>query len=108
MCFITFIYKIGKDLTTYYGKYASDSISDDHEGLDKEVKPFLIDGLNAYRKRNNIPEIDVDICVGILSFSTNSFIPTFSSDDEIKCFDFYYEKYNQKSKTYVNAKLIEM
>ena len=32
--FITFIYKIGKNQRAYYGKYATDSISDDHEGLD--------------------------------------------------------------------------
>ena len=108
MCFITFIYKIGEYLTTYYGKYASDYISDYREGLYKEVKPFLFDGLNAYRKRNNIPEINVEVYVGILSFSTHSFIPTFSSNNKIKCFDFYYEKYDLISKTYINGKLINM
>ena len=34
MPFITFIYKVGKNYKTYYGKYCFDYISDDHEGLD--------------------------------------------------------------------------
>jgi hypothetical protein len=37
MSFITFIYKVGKNPKTDYGKYCFDSISDDHEGLDEEV-----------------------------------------------------------------------
>ena len=41
MPFITFIYKVGKNSKTYYGKYCFDYISDDHEGLDNEVKYFL-------------------------------------------------------------------
>ncbi len=38
MPFITFIYKVGKNYKTYYGKYCFDYISDDHEGLDNEVE----------------------------------------------------------------------
>ena len=41
MPFITFIYKVGKNHKTYYGKYCFDYISDDHEGLDNEVKYIL-------------------------------------------------------------------
>ena len=51
MSFITFIYKVGKNYKTYYGKYCFDYISDDHEGLDNEVKDILITGLNKYRKK---------------------------------------------------------
>jgi hypothetical protein len=54
MPFITFIYKIGKNNKTYYGKYCINSMSDDHEGLDNEVKYLLIKGLNEYRKKKNI------------------------------------------------------
>ena len=103
MPFITFIYKVGKNNKTYYGKYCFDYISDDHEGLDNEVKDKLIKGLNEYRKKNNIQELKSTIIIGILSFSSDNIIPTYSTDDEIKCFDFYY---NDDNKIYMNGKLI--
>ena len=103
MPFITFIYKVGKNYKTYYGKYCFDYISDDHEGLDNEVKYILIKGLNEYRKKNNIQELKTKIVIGILSFSSNNIIPTYSTDNEIKCFDFYYDSDN---KIYINGKLI--
>ena len=103
MPFITFIYKVGKNYKTYYGKYCFDDISDDHDGLDNEVKYILINGLNEYRKKNNIQELKSKIVIGILSFSSNDIIPTYSTDNEIKCFDFYY---NYDNKIYINGKLI--
>ena len=103
MPFITFIYKVGKNYKTYYGKYCFDYISDDHEGLDNEVKYILIKGLNKYRKKNNIQKLKTKIIIGILSFSSDNIIPTYSTDNEIKCFDFYYSDDN---KIYINGKLI--
>ncbi len=103
MHFITFIYKVGKNYKTYYGKYCFNYISDNHNGLDNEVKDIVIKGLNEYRKKNNIQELKSKIIIGILSFSSNNIIPTYSSDDEIKCFDFYY---NYDNKIYINGKLI--
>jgi hypothetical protein len=103
MPFITFIYKVGKNYKTYYGKYCFDYISDDHEGLDNEVKDILIKALNEYRKKYNIQKLKSKIIIGILSFSSNRIIPTYSTDNEIKCFDFYY---NYDNKIYINGKLI--
>jgi hypothetical protein len=103
MPFITFIYKVGKNNKTYYGKYCINSVSDDHEGLDNEVKYILIKGLNEYRKKKNIQELKSKIMIGILSFSSNNIIPTYSTDNEIKCFDFYCSYDN---KIYINGKLI--
>ena len=103
MPFITFIYKVGKNYKTYYGKYCFHYISDDHEGLDNEVKDILITGLNKYRKINNIQELKSKIIIGILSFSSNNIIPTYSTKNEIKCFDFYY---NYDNKIYINGKLV--
>ena len=103
MPFITFIYKVGKNYKTYYGKYCFDYISDDHDGLDNEVKYVLIKGLNEYRKKNNIQKLKTKIIIGILSFSLDNNIPTYSSENEIKCFDFYY---NDDNKIYINGKLI--
>jgi hypothetical protein len=67
------------------------------------VKDILINGLNEYRKKNNIQELKSEIIIGILSFSSNNIIPTYSSDNEIKCFDFYCDYDN---KIYINGKLI--
>jgi hypothetical protein len=103
MPFITFIYKVGKNNKTYYGKYCNDYISDDHNGLDTEVKYELIKGLNEYRKQNNIKKIRSKIIIGVLSLSSSNFIPNYSTDNEKKCFDFYHD-YNNK--IYINGKLI--
>ena len=106
MPFITFIYKVTHK--TYYGKCCFDYISDDHEGLDNVVQPILIKGLNEYRKKKNIQELKSNIIVGILSFSSDNVVPTYSTDNEIKCFDFYYcYDYDDKiNKIYINGKLI--
>ena len=103
MPFITFIYKVGKNYNTYYGKYCFDYISDDHEGLDNEVKCLLTKGLNNYRKKKNLQPLKTNIKIGILSYSSNNIIPTYSTDDEIQCFDFYY---NCDNKIYINGELI--
>jgi hypothetical protein len=105
MPFITFIYKIGKH--TYYGKYISDYVSDDHEGLDIEIKDYLVSGINKYRVINNKPVIKEEIFIGILSFSSHQYIPVFSSENEKKCFDFYAENFKYNCKIYVNGNLIE-
>ena len=101
--FITFIYKIGKNNKKYYGKYLSDYISDDHEGLDNEVKYILEKGLNEYREKNNIKKLKGKINIGVLSFSSNDVVPTYSTENEIKCFDFYCDYEN---KIFINGKLI--
>ena len=103
MPFITFIYKVGKNDKTYYGKYCFDYISDNHEGLDNEVRHILKKGLNEYRKKNNIQKLKTKIIIGILSFSSNNIIMPYSTVKEIKCFDFYY---NYDDKIYINGKLI--
>jgi hypothetical protein len=103
MPFITFIYKVGNNPKTYYGKYCDNYPSDDHEGLDMEVKHDLIRGLNEYRKQNNMPPLKSKITIGVLSFSSNKIIPTFSTKKEIKCFDFYHD-YDKK--IYINGKQI--
>jgi hypothetical protein len=103
MPFITFIYKIGKNQKTYYGKCMFDYVSDEHEGLDNEVRYKLIKGINKYRKNKNMKRLRSKIMIGIMSFSSNSYVPVFSTNDEIKCFDFYCD---YKSNIYMNGKLV--
>lgn len=102
MPFITFIYRVGKNPKTYYGKCMFDYISDDHEGIDNEVKYILKEGLNEYRTQNNIPKIkSKQLMIGVLSFSSNEIVPIYSTSAEIKCFDFY-KTYD--GNIYVNGK----
>ena len=99
--FITFIYKIKNHPKTYYGKYCFETISDDHEGLDGEIKGGLINGLNKYKKKQNQKIIKPEhIKVGVLSFSHSNYIPTYSTEEEISCFDFYCDYDNH---VYVNG-----
>ena len=109
MPFITFIYRIGNNKKLFYGKYVFETISDDHEGLDSEIEPTLVDGINAYRKQKGLAKLNKKIFIGVLSFCTSDFFPIYSSNNEIKCFDFYYEEFiYEKNKTYVNGKLITL
>jgi hypothetical protein len=106
--FITFIYRVGKNPKTYYGKYCSDDISDDHEGLDNVVKYDLINGLNAYRKLKNLPKLTSKIYIGVLSFSSNKYIPTYSTTNECKIFDFYLESFDYEKKIYINGTKLDL
>ena len=102
MPFISFFYKLNDNTTKYYGKYCFDHISDDHEGLDLEVKYVLKTGLNRHRAKNNLPQLrSNDIYVGVLSFSIDECIPTYSSNDEKTGFDFYCDNTNGIKKIYV-------
>jgi len=98
MPFITFIYKIAK--RNYYGKYIFDYITDDHEGLDDEIRPLLLYGINLFRRQKGLLPL-LYIKIGILSLSIDSYIPCYSTDKEYECFDFYYEEYEKK--IYING-----
>ena len=102
MPFITFFYRLKNDNTKYYGKFVSNYISDDHDGLDREMKSIVVYGINLL----NLMTINVDdVSLGILSFSDHSYIPTYSSDDEIEMFDFYYDDCGTM-KIYVNQQRV--
>lgn len=104
--FITFIYRIGS--RTYYGKYDTDYISDDHNGLDLEVRYLLLNEINRFREKSGKEKLK-KIKIGVMSFSDSyvSAIPTDSSKDEIECFDFYHIKLGyEPGKTYINGKII--
>jgi len=96
--FITFIYKLPNYPGTFYGKYCTDSILDNHEGLDAEIKKCL-------------PEEIKNAQIGIISVSSHDNISIHSSSEEKKCFDFYCEKFTINYKTslkiYMCGNLIE-
>lgn len=81
----------------------SDYVSDDHEGLDLEVKYDLINGLNKYRQKKGLPKLKAKIIIGVMSFSSNEIVPTYSTKNEIKCFDFYHDF---DTNIYINGKLV--
>jgi len=107
MPFITFIYKIGNNKKIYYGKYVCCELPDDHDGLDDMIRQSVVNGINQYRKQRGFEKLRKQICIGILSFSSNEYIPVFSTDREIKCFDFYYKQHIlYPDETYVNGKMV--
>ena len=104
MPFITFIYKIDK--RTFYGKYVAEFIIDDHEGLDDEIRPAVVEGINAYRKQKGQPPLK-DVKIGVLSFSVDAYAPCYSTKKEIECFDFYCEEKNYCKQTiYINGEQV--
>ena len=112
MPFISFIYKIGNNSKTYFGKCLTDNINDEHSGLDIELKDVLVLGINEYRKQHNLSKIKKlhkKIKVGILYCSTNNNSIDYSSSEEIKCFDFYFVYYtNKEINIYINGKIIKI
>jgi hypothetical protein len=110
MPFITFIYKIEEEPRTYYGKYVAEYISDDHEGLDEEVKTYLLPSIDKYRDMHKLSVIK-KVFVGVLAFSEDNpsanNTPTNSTEDEIECFDYYHQYFNGEHKVYLNGSLIE-
>jgi hypothetical protein len=106
MPFITFIYRIENCEKIFYGKYVCDSVSDNYEGLDIEIKPIVINGINEYRNQKGLDKLDKKVFLGILSFSENRHTYLYSSDEEIECFDFYYINCYDISRTYINGKFI--
>ena len=111
LIFITFIFKMNN--ATYYGKYYTDTISPEHEGLDLEIRPYLIKGLSEYIKQeqNYFSEFKENVPIGIISVSSLNHISIHSSNEEINCFDFYCEKFTINHiismKMYMFGKLIE-
>ena len=92
---ISFIYRIDKSNQTYFGKYLTDNISDNHDGLDTIIRPKLTYGLNKHRRLNNKNKLKQSIFIGVLSYSKTWM--DFSSEREIKCFDFLYEQYKTEA-----------
>ena len=118
--YITFIFKIPngpKADKTYYGKYHTDNISPEHEGLDEVIRPYLLKGLSEYndkieRKPHILPEeLSKKVHIGIISISNDTYISIHSSNEEKRVFDFYCQKFTINHKInlemYVFGKLID-
>lgn len=107
--FVTFLYKLPGESKTYYGKYVTTYLSDDHEGLDQEVKSILVGAINQWQEKQGFPRIlqETEVILGILSFSFEHRIPVYSTDAEIAAFDFYYRENGWSSRqTYVHGVLV--
>ena len=105
MSFVTFFYQIGENI--FYGKYCADWISDDHEGLDEVVRPYLLKGLNEFRKQKDLTPIrSRNVRIGVIGFSEGSHAGSFSTKKERKSFDFYCETEHFVEKYFVNGKKI--
>lgn len=106
MVSISFIYKMKNINKTFYGKYISDYISDDHDGLDIYIKYEVLNIINKYRENQNLKKISKkNIMIGIISCSNENYLD-YSTDNEIFCFDFYHIEYKGEHKYYINGKKI--
>ena len=105
---VVFMYKIGNIPKTYYGKLQTDYISDDHEGLDKEVKYDLLKGLNTYRTNKCMPTLKMKhLKIGILSSADPNNYLDYATKREINCFDFYIWSFDYKTTLYMNGSEIK-
>ena len=110
MSFISFNYTIRGSNVIFVGKYVTYYLSDDHEGLDELVKPYLLKSLNTWRARKSLrPLRRQDIKVGVTGFADGcGRVPTYSSSaaKEAKIFDFYYDESEEYKapKVFVNGK----
>ena len=106
LIFITFIFKLNNK--TFYGKYYTDNIPPDHEGLDEVIKPYLLQGINCYNEQEGLNE---PVHIGIVSVSNHKYISIHSSNEEKNSFDFYCQKFTINYKTslkiYMFGRLIE-
>lgn len=113
MSFVTFIYRIGSSRKTYYGKYIFDDAyidcDEDHLFLDKEIITCVFNAINRFRVKNNEEKLTLSqLSVGILSFCPN--VNVYSSEDEIKAFDFYCTSshlWSSNSKVYINGEILQ-
>ncbi len=103
---ISFIYRIGNNKTTYFGKYIIDYLSDDHECLDKQLYPILKQYINLYRSKKNQPELKQKIHIGILSVSSDYNSLDYCSINEKNCFDFYLFENDGKYIAYINQQML--
>ena len=118
---VSFIYRIGRNPKVYYGKYVCDYISDDHNGLDREVSHDLVQCVNIFKKSNKyfyaydeeedeedevkvIRDDKYQIKIGILSCETNQNYLDYSTKAEIGAFDYYCTSYEKRgTKLYMNG-----
>jgi|LakMenEpi03Aug12_release.lakeMendotaPanAssembly.Ray.scaffolds.fasta_scaffold1763410_1 hypothetical protein len=112
--FITFIYRIRGNPTTCYGKFIFTHLSDDHDGLDAEMRSVLVNALNRQREKEGLGDSAIlreeQVTLGIFSVSSEQLFPIYSTEEEIQVFDFYYKSSGylyDSSRTYLNGVLIE-
>jgi hypothetical protein len=97
MAIISFIFRVDEDPTRMFGKICLEYLSDDHEGIDREIKYKIHNLLNAYRTRKLLPKI-INLDIAVIG-TTNEF----STIEEKNMFDVYiyehgYSSYNKCKK----------
>jgi len=110
MSCVTFIYRIHGNPKIFYGKCVFNRLSDDHEGLDREVVYHLLPAINKYRTNQGSKNLNKkNIFIGILACSSPDNYYDYSSKRESKCFDYYYTEDNYCNQSYfINGKQIDM
>lgn len=102
---VTFLYRLQNEPTVRFGKCDYEYVSDDHDGLDIEVKNRLLRGINSWltqRGKRALTEEEVD--VGIMAVSSDD--RCYTSKHDYACFDFWFREDTQDV-YYVNKERVE-
>jgi hypothetical protein len=86
---ISFIFKINQG-PIEHGKIIVDYLSDDHEGIDNEIKDFVCDVLSEYRSNKKLSSIQ-KLELGVLGI-----IKDWCSENEKNIFSVYIDRINKK------------
>lgn len=88
MATITFLYRLRPRSFVYYGKIRLRTVSDEHAGLDRVIRPIVLAGIHSYRAAKGYTDLkDSEIQIGILGLS--NWHMEHCSDAERDAFDFY-------------------
>lgn len=85
---ITFLYRLRPRSFVYHGKIRMRSVSEEHPGLDRVIRPIVLAGIHAYREAKGYTDLkDSEIQIGVVGLSHWS--AEHCSDAERDAFDFY-------------------
>lgn len=88
MATITFLYRLRPRSFVYYGKIRLRSVADEHAGLDRVIRPVVLEGIRAYRAAKGYTDLkDSEIQVGVIGLS--NWHMEHCSEAEREAFDFY-------------------
>lgn len=94
---ITFIFKFNNEKNNKYGKILLRYLSDNHEGVDNEIKDIVENAINLYMTANLLSNIN-NLKIGIIGIIDGNL---YSSDNEISIYDLYIDCTNKEYKKHI-------
>jgi len=95
---ITFIFKFNNEKNNKYGKILLRYLSDNHEGIDNEIRDIVENAINLYMTSNLLSNIN-NLKIGIIGIIDGNL---YSSDNEISIYDLYIDSSNKEYKKHIS------